>query len=333
VRWIHAALFVLGGALFAWLVASVGLDELWRDAARLGWGVVAIIAVEGFGDFLHACAWRLCFHPEHRASALRLWGPHLAGASINYVTPTATLGGEVVRGTLVPRQVPAAEVTSSLAINKLTAALGDTAVALVGVGVLLFYAPVPGHWRLAALAGALLLVAGVAAFIRVQRKGRLAGLLGRHRGLARLLGEERSGRLARVTEEIDARIAAFHADGHASLLASAVLHVLGGGMGAVQLFFFLWLVGAPSDPATVLSVFVIARAIDLASFFVPARLGIQEGARMLAMSLVGIEAALGLLFSLVLRLEQVTWAGVGFGAYAGMLWQRKREARAVGVAQ
>ena len=331
-RWLHAALLVLGGTLFAWLVARVGPEALWRDAARLGWGVVAIIAVEGLGDFLHTCAWRLCFHRAHRPGALRLWGPHLAGASINYVTPTATLGGEVVRGTLVPRSVPAAEVTSSLAINKLTSALGDTAVALVGVGVLLFYAPVPPHWRLAALAGALLLVIGVGGFVRVQRQGRLAGLLGRHRGLARLLGEERAGRLARVTEEIDSRIAAFHADGPATLLASSVLHVLGGGMGAVQLFLFLSIVGAPSDLLTVLTIFVIARAIDLASFFVPARLGAQEGARMLAMSLVGIDAALGLLFSLVLRLEQVTWAGVGFGAYAGMLWHRKREARAVGVA-
>jgi len=333
VRWLHAALLVLGGTLFAWLVTSVGPEALWRDAARLGWGVVAIIAVEGLGDFIHTCAWRLCFHREHRPGALRLWGPHLAGASINYVTPTATLGGEVVRGTLVPRNVPAAEVTSSLAINKLTSALGDTLVALVGVGVLLFFAPVPHHWRLAALAGAVLLVAGVGGFVHVQRKGRLAGLLGRNRGLARLLGEERAARLAHVTEEIDARIAAFHADGVGRLAASTVLHILGGGMGAVQLFLFLSIVGAPSDPLTVLSVFVISRAIDLSSFFVPARLGAQEGARMLAMSLVGIDAALGLLFSLVLRLEQVTWAGVGFGAYAAMLWHRKREARALEAVQ
>ena len=35
-RWLHLAFLLLGGALFAWLVASVGFDALWRDAARLG---------------------------------------------------------------------------------------------------------------------------------------------------------------------------------------------------------------------------------------------------------------------------------------------------------
>ena len=112
-----------------------------------------------------------------------------------------------------------------------------------------------------------------------------------------------------------------------------LLHLSGGGgIGALQLFLFLRMVGAPSDLGTVVSILVVARAVDLVSFFVPARLGAQEGGRMLAMSLVGVDTSLGLLFSLVLRLEQVTWTGIGFGAYAALLWQHKRETRAVEAA-
>jgi hypothetical protein len=37
---------------------------------------------------------------------------------------------------------------------------------------------------------------------------------------------------------------------------------------------------------------------------------------MLAVSLVGLEPALGLLFSLVLRVEQVAWAGIGLCLYS-----------------
>jgi len=47
---------------------------------------------------------------------------------------------------------------------------------------------------------------------------------------------------------------------------------------------------------------------------------------------VGVDTSLGLLFALVLRLEQVTWTGIGFAAYAALLWQQKRETRAVGAA-
>jgi hypothetical protein len=330
VRWLHLTFLLLGGALFTWLVASVGLEALWREAARLGWGVIVIVAVEGIADFLHTCAWRRCFRGDLRPRALRLWWPHLAGAAINYVTPTATLGGEVVRGTLAPRDVPPAEVTASLAINKLTATLADTLVALAGVGVLLFLAPVSSEWRMAVGGGTALVLVGVAVFVVLQRRGQLAGLLGRRQGLALLLGAERARRVFRAAEDVDSRIATFHASSAGDLLRSVLLHFLGvGGIGALQLFIFLRMVGAPSDPVTVISILVVARAIDLVSFFVPARLGAQEGGRMFAMSLVGIDASLGLLFSLVLRLEQVAWTGVGFGAYAAMLWQHKRETRVV----
>jgi hypothetical protein len=332
VRRLHALLLVLGGALFAWLVSSVGPAALWRDAARLGWGVVfVIVAVEGFADLLHTAAWRRCFHDGHRPGLLRLWGPHLAGAAINYVTPTATLGGEVVRGTLVPRDVPPAEVTSSLAVNKLTATLADMLVAIAGVALLLAHAPLSAQAKLGVLGGMALVAAGVAAFLALQRGGRMASLVGRRRSLARLLGRERAERVAHITEEIDARIAAVHAEGQGRVLGSVGLHLLGGGIGALQLFLFLRFVGAPSDALTVITIFAVARGIDLVSFFVPARLGALEGARMFAMSLVGVESSLGLLFSLVLRLEQVVWTGVGFVAYAAMLWQRRRETRVVGA--
>lgn len=329
-RWLHAVLLVLGGALFAWLVSQVGVASLWDDAARLGWGVVVIVAIEGVGDLLHTFAWQRCFHPGHRPRLLRLWWPHLAGAAINYVTPTATLGGEVVRGTLAPRAVPPAEVTSSLAINKLTATLADTLVAIVGVGLLLFHAPLAPEAKGGVLAGSALVLAGVGALVVLQRTGRMATLVGRGHWLRRVLGPARAERVEEVSREIDARIVAVHNEGLGAVASSVALHLAGGAIGAVQLWLFLLFMGASIDALGVVTIFAVARAIDLVSFFVPARLGAQEGARMFAMSLVGVEASLGLLFALVLRLEQLVWTGVGFVAYAAMLWQRRREA-AVGA--
>ena len=95
-RALHTLALVLGIGLFAALVAHVGPARLWHDASVLGWGVAWVIAIEGLADFLHTWAWQRCFSPFHRPGALRLWWPHLAVAAINFVTPTATLGGEVV---------------------------------------------------------------------------------------------------------------------------------------------------------------------------------------------------------------------------------------------
>lgn len=328
-RLLHTLALVLGMALFAALVAHVGPARLWHDASVLGWGIALVIAIEGVADFLHTWAWQRCFAPAHRPGALRLWWPHLAGAAINFVTPTATLGGEVVRGTLVPRDVPGAESTASLAINKLAATLSDVVLALAGVALLLVKVELPGETRAGVLAAVALFAAGVVGFLVTQRRGRLAALVGERASLARWLGADRAERLARGAADVDARIASFHAERPRDLLAAVALHTAGSCLGALQLFVFLSWMDAPSGLGTVALVFLVARVLDLAAFAVPARLGAQEGARMIAMRLAGLDPSLGLLFSLVLRLEQVTWAAAGLAAYAVLTAGRGRSVRAV----
>ena len=102
---------------------------------------VVIVLIDGFGDLLHTWGWQRCFTREHKPGLLRLWWPHLAGSAVNYVTPTATLGGEVIKGTLVPRGIPGPEVAASLTINKLTVTLADLILAVAGVSVLVASAP------------------------------------------------------------------------------------------------------------------------------------------------------------------------------------------------
>jgi hypothetical protein len=329
VRILHALAFGLGTALFVALVAHVGPAQLWREASVLGWGVVAIIAIEGVADLLHTCAWQRCFALAYRPGVLALWWPHLAGAAFSFVTPTATLGGEVVRGTLVPRGVPGTEATASLAINKLAATLADVVLCLAGVAMLLAIVPLSAAVRVGVLAGVSLFVAGVGGFLIAQRRGRLAALVGERRVLARLLGPERAARFGELAAEVDGRIASFHAERPAALSAAVALHVGACSLGAVQLWLFLHLLHASSDLRTIALVFLVARVIDVASFLIPGRLGAQEGARMVAMRLAGLDPSLGLLFSLVLRLEQLTWAAAGFAAYAALVAARGRAVRAV----
>ena len=70
-----------------------------------------------------------------------------------------------------------------------------------------------------------------------------------------------------------------------------------------------------------------ARGIEAVAFFVPASLGVQEGGFMLGLKLAGLEPALGLTFSLALRVEQIVWAASGCAAYAGVLANRREAPR------
>jgi hypothetical protein len=153
----------------------------------------------------------------------------------------------------------------------------------------------------------------------------MASLVGRRSALARLLGPERAERVRRISEEIDGRMATVHKDELGALVGSTSLQLVARAVGAVQLWMFLVFMGAPSDVGTVLTVFLVARAVEAVAFFVPASLGAQEGGFMLGISLAGLEPSLGLLFSLALRVEQLTWTAIGFAAYGALVWTRRRE--------
>lgn len=311
-RWLQRALIAGGAGAFAWLLAASPSAALARDASQLGLGAAVIVGVALLEHALHALAWSRCFAPPVRPRARRLLGPYLAGNAVNLVTPTATLGGEVVRAGLLPAGLPRSEIVAALSADRLAMTLADVAIGLVGFLALWVHGPSLGWPRAALGAGALLLGSGVLAFLLLQRGGRLVSWVGEHAALRRFAGAERAERAASASREIDARIAALHRQRPADFRAALLLHATGTCVGALQLaVFFAWL-GMPFDAATLVVAFTVGVALDLFSFFVPARLGAQEASRMVAMSVVGFDPARGLLLSLVLRVEQLAWAGVGF---------------------
>ena len=322
-KWLHRMLMLLGASGFVLLVARSDLASLGRDATALGTGAALVVAVALLEHLLHALAWQRCFAPEQRPGAFSLLGAYLAGGAINLVTPTATLGGEVVRGGLLPHSVPARVWVATGTADRLAMAVADTSIGLAGFAVLLTRGPQGEIARAALAAAALLLAAGVAGFLMLQRRGRLAAFIGEHGLVRRLAGAQLGERLASASRAVDGQLAALHAERPGDFHAAIALHLAGACVGALQLAIFLSWLGVPYDLATLGSVFAVGMALDLFSFFVPARLGAQEAARMLAMGVGGIDPSRGLLFSLVLRLEQILWAGAGLLAVPFLLRARR----------
>jgi hypothetical protein len=324
VRAVHAILLLAGAACLALLVERIGLRTLWEDALRLGWGAVIIVAVAALEHFLHTAGWRLCFSRGQAPPWPRLLGAFFAGYAVMFATPTAVVGGEIARGGLLLADVPAVEVVASVTLDRLAYVVADSIVGMCGVAVILAAAPLSAGTRIAVAAAAALFALGIGIFFRLQRQGRLADFLTNHALLRRIIGARRAERLADGAAAVDGRLAAFHAGERRSFGAAVALHAAGTAVSALQIAIFLAWLGIAFQPQTVLTVFFVATAMDLFSFFVPLRLGVHEGARMLGMSLAGLDPELGLLFALVIRVEQIVWAAVGFVVYLLMVGTPER---------
>src|SRR5437763_1966419 len=81
----------------------IDLNAVKVSLLHVGWGMALVLSQEVVAHALNGCAWRFAFTPEsaRRVSLGELIRLRVAGDAINYLTPTATIGGEVARTMLL----------------------------------------------------------------------------------------------------------------------------------------------------------------------------------------------------------------------------------------
>ena len=106
-RRLELACLALGVAVLAGTVWTIGIETLVRDLRTLGWGLAAILLVQSVDVLLNTGGWALVFPAGERpVGAARLVAVRLAGDAVNYLTPSATIGGELLRVRLLGRAGP-----------------------------------------------------------------------------------------------------------------------------------------------------------------------------------------------------------------------------------
>lgn len=264
-------------------------------------------------DVLHTRGWRRCFLPEaRRVPALDFFLCRKAKVAVNTLTPTATLGGEAVKALLVRPWVSPREAFAAVLIDKLTFALGQAAFLAAGLfplfhGVLLR----PGE-RATAIAILTLWLAGLLAFVALQRGG-LFGLGART--LRAAVGARFSEQLSERVVAVDQRISGFLRERVADVVASVFLHSAAQALRIVQCW--LALRGLGFDPGLVDCLTMAAGFvfIEATLFLVPAKLGVFEGGNLLVFAMLGFDASTGLAVAFVLRISDLVSLLQGLAAF------------------
>lgn len=319
---VRLALFGLGAGLLVYLVAQVEPGTLAAAFRRMSWGF-GLIA--WFPFLLIALAdtvgWRYAFRRDDMAPFPALVGARLAGEAFNLVTPTATMGGEPMKAYLLRPAVPLVDGLASVIVAKTTIAAGQVLFLVVGLGLALVYLP----WSSGLLHGMIGLalfqtvsVGGLVVLQHLDLGRRGAAWLGRL-GL-RMPGDQAAG-LARV----DTALAAFYRDARGRLGWSVAWHFVGWVLGSLEVYLILHFLGVPVSLGTAILIEAFVTAIKSAAFVVPASLGTQEGGTMLVFAALGLGGAAGLSVSLIRRVREFLWVGLGLLMLA---WLRPPAAKA-----
>jgi hypothetical protein len=269
-----------GCLLLALLAYHIGPAGIWRRLAIVGWGFVPLVLLDGMTEVLHTQGWRHCLSGSHRSLSYgRIFSIRLAGSSINHLTPTAGLGGEVAKGFLLASDREGAQAASAVIIDKLSQALAQLLFVTVGSLAVIGRAALPGGLWIALVSGTSLLLGGVIGFLVVQKYGKLGAFV--RWAAAHRLGGARIGRAAVHMTHVDDALQSFYRTRPLDLPLSVVWHVLARTGRSVPVYYFLTLLSVHPSVAHAVSIACLGTWFNLVTFALPTDIGVQETSRVL----------------------------------------------------
>ncbi len=315
-RTLRLALFLLGVAVFGYLVTQIGVGQLLSDAGRTGFMFVPIVLLYALVYACSARAWQLTMGggESNRPSFWRTYAVTISAGALNFLTPVVNAGGEPFRVAALAPWLGTRRAAGSVILHRM---LHSFAYVLVWfTAIVLAFALLPRETPNAVLiilgVVGLVLLCILALIMSAHRRGvleRLLDWMGRVPLLRRLAARLEPKRTMLV--ELDQQITEFYHRQPRRFVQAILLEYLSRCIFMVEIVLIVASLGYRLD---YLSAFTIGGLEALAGnllFVVPFEIGAREGAYFALFGLFGMDPQLGLYTSLVSRVRDFVWIGLG----------------------
>lgn len=308
---------LLGGlGLFFWILYTSDLHAVWQQIRNLQWRFGLIFLFYGLTFGLDTLGWRFTLTPAAQ-SRIR-WGSlfraRLAGEAVNYVTPTAWIGGEPVKAVLLSKRhgVPLADGIASVVVAKTTFVFSMLFFILTGLGVAVWTGSLPSNvvrwiWVVFPLVTFLVGLFLIFQFLKPFTQGL---------NLIRWVGP---GWLQTVGEKVrpwDQAIHSFYRQSPKAVFLSLSFHFLGWLAGVMEVYLILRFLQIPVSLTTAWSIEAVWVLLKSGAFMIPASLGASEGISLAICMGLGIGAVSGVALGLVRRARELLWVGLGLAEFS-----------------
>lgn len=305
--WFTPLVLLLGAATFVYLLLEFDPGRLLDHLLAFGWGFAALLPFQILDHMLNAWGWKLALPPESAGGAA-FWDLvriRVAGDGVNYLTPSAQLGGEFVRPGMMRGDLPQDVKVTSVLVAKVTQSVGQAFFILSGIGYLL-------HARLFDFEGrqATLGAIGVG--------GILFGLV---IGVGLLIIEPPSWFVRRFPKAVEASagvrtlLKSYLRRHPLRMLGSIGCFMLGYAWGAAEIWIICHFLGKDLTVETAFSIEFLSNLVDALAFWVPAKLGTQEAGKTAIFAGLGLRPEMGFTVGVIRHVRELIWAAVGLAMY------------------
>ncbi|MDP6486118.1 MAG: flippase-like domain-containing protein [Alphaproteobacteria bacterium] len=304
---------LLGLALLTAIVARTDLTAVAGHVEHLKWGFLAVLGVYLASFLADTLSWQYLIRPFRCDWPwfYALWKVRMVGAAVSRVTPFVGLAGEPVKAVLMKNflGLDYREGVASLVVAKTANLMALVVFLCIGLALTIASGYLSPGYQLATTIGLAVLMVGIAVVFAVQRLKVTSTVW-------EWLSRRRFGRrLARVLhhiQDLDDRLVESYDRDHGKFLLALALTFVNWVLGAVELYLILWFFGHPVSVAEAWCIEAVVELARAGAFFIPAGIGVQEGAMVLIITPITGQPSLGLAVALVRRLREIIWIGWGF---------------------
>ena len=311
-KFLKLALLLVGCALLGWAINAADLASVFDLLKKLGGGFLIILLIYAGVTWLDSLSWKYNFRPKETRhfTNWNLWRIRQVGEAYNVITPLGTLGGEPVKAQLLKEhhEISLKQAISSQVISKTTFLTGLILFFIPGIFLILMSPKVSDEFKIISLVGMGIFSTSIFLFFVFQ----ITGTLGK---MCLWLGKKTSRpslkSFLKKLEHINELFSGFYKKYPGRVVKAIALAFLGWLLGLGEMYATLYFLGFPVSFYELWVMEALAQLIKIGSFMIPMSLGAQEGGLILVFSALGYPASLGLTVSLVRRMRELFWVGLG----------------------
>lgn len=317
-------LAVLAGVL---LFVETARHVSWKDLAALfaQAGPALILALLVYPlfqvPFTIGLRWLFPARTREKMKLTDLFSIRMTGEALNGMTPFLDVGGEPIKAFLMRQReiAPLGEAVTAVCMSRIVYVVSEICFLLISFAALALTAPLaPLGWVI--LGGTLASAIYAALLVAAQIKGAV-------RLVPSLFAALKKKGLDIPHEEaawtgVESDLAGFYRDRMPDFIRSVAWSTAGWFFQLFEVLVAFRVLGLDIGLVQALILQAVLETVKTASFFIPGNLGSQEWGLAFAAEEMGFTAAGGFALSLLKRLRQLVWFGIGMGLWAFPLYLR-----------
>lgn len=314
-RRVETLILLLALAFYVWFLRHFGAGRIVESIRLVGAGLLVTTALEAVARLLNTLGWRVVLgHYSHELRFGELFVARIAGEAIDYVTPSAQLGGQFVMALMVRQRLAMAIGLATVIVASLAEAIGQ--IGFIS-GALLTALPFEArlhHLLLPVMCGLMIALALAGGFLYVQLKQPFSHLW---KAAAKFeIPQLANPEVQAAAADADALLTDFYAHQRPRFALAGCCYLAAWSMGPLEILIYLKLLHQPVLWMTPLLVEALGQLIERVTFLIPGKLVSQEGGKALILDLLGYPAGIGFAIGLLRRIKEMAWVLFGLAGLA-----------------